>query len=208
MSLGLARPAELPVCGEPAGAQIDVGGDGGVAAAGALAARAGGDLRACAAWLRREPGCSALTFRAERGGGAGDGAGAAAAARGTCALHDRFAPGFAEGPAAGAAYLRKTVAGRDACAARGAAAALAAGWAEVRARELGALLALWLLLGFLGPPSLRLAARLLGLARCLGPLAGGARRAAAAGSPGGGASTPPAGRRRRPPSEWSKTHTV
>ena len=71
----------------------------------------GRDLRACAAWLRREPGCSALTFRAEHGGGGG--------ARGTCALHDRFAPGFSEGPAAGAAYLRKTVAGRDACAAPG-----------------------------------------------------------------------------------------
>ena len=68
MSLGLARPAELPVCGEPAGAQIDVGGYGGVSAACAVAARAGGNLRACAAWLRREPGCSALTFRANDDG--------------------------------------------------------------------------------------------------------------------------------------------
>ena len=142
MSLGLARPAELPVCGEPAGAQIGAGGYGGVSAACAVAARAGGDLRACAAWLRREPGCSALPFRAVHGAGGG--------ARRTCALHDRFAPGFSEGPAAGAAYLRKPVAGRDACAAPGLAAALAAGWAEVRTRELGALLALWLLLGFLG----------------------------------------------------------
>ena len=101
MEAAAAAAAAAPpqICGAPAGARVDVAGYGGASARCPAAPRVGLDLRGCIALLARSRGCSALTHRPHAhafGGGGGDG---------VCTLHDRFAPGFVEGPAASAAYV-------------------------------------------------------------------------------------------------------